>query len=719
MSILPVSAPAHAVQTVPSSVALSPVWTKHKVAPRALLTALTLALGFFSTWATNTQAQTPTLAPVLVTPEREKSLTVADTASAKASIEQTAGSVALVPDSAWRDTKAATVKDMLDYTPGVFAQPKWGDDARLSIRGSGLSRYYHLRGVSLYQDGVPLNAPDGSSDFQRIDPTAYRYTEVYKGANGLQYGSATLGGAINFVTPTGHEADAFQGRLDTGSFGWRRAQLSSGFVGEKIDGVVSGSWQSQDGYREQSAGHSLRASANLGWRISDQAETRFYLSGFQIHQEIPGSVSRDQALNKPRHAAQSNKEHDWQLNLDGGRLANRTVWVLDKTRYELGGWFGQSSLRHPIYQYVDRDTTSYGAYGRLVNSTALAGRDNRFTLGLTWSAGKIDAQNSVNMAGKRLEKLSASKDTANNLTAYAENAWNLTPDLAVITGLQYQYAQRKRNDLYNAGLPTTRSGDKTYHLFNPKLGLLWDLSSQWQVFGNISRSAEPPTFDDMNFSTSNDLDRLKPQRATTVEIGTRGESGDVAWDIALYHARIKNELQCISAPWNICNQTVNADRTTHQGLELGVEWTAGRGLFLQGAHADSLVIKGAYTYSDFKFDNDRDWNNNQMPGVPKHYLRAEILYKHPTGFYLGPNVEWVPQAYYVDNANSTKTHSYALLGLRAGWEQGAYSFYIDGRNLTDRRYIASASITDYATASSALFEPGTGRSVFAGVQIQY
>ena len=79
---------------------------------------------------------------------------------------------------------------------------------------------------------------------------------------------------------------------------------------------------------------------------------------------------------------------------------------------------------------------SYGAYGRLVNSTALAGRDNRFTLGLTWSAGKIDAQNSVNVAGKRLEKLSASKDTANNLTAYAENAWNLTPDLAVITGLQ-------------------------------------------------------------------------------------------------------------------------------------------------------------------------------------------------------------------------------------------------------------------------------------------
>src|SRR5690606_22336918 len=116
-----------------------------------------------------------------------------------------------------------------------------------------------------YQDGIPLNSPDGSSDFQRIDPTAYQYTEVYKGANALRYGSATLGGAINFVTPTGLEASPFQGRLDAGSFGWRRTQLSTGFAGDTMDGFVTASWQAQDGFREQSAGKALRASGNVGW----------------------------------------------------------------------------------------------------------------------------------------------------------------------------------------------------------------------------------------------------------------------------------------------------------------------------------------------------------------------------------------------------------------------------------------------------------------------
>jgi iron complex outermembrane receptor protein len=448
-------------------------------------------------------------------------------------------------------------------------------------------------------------------------------------------------------------------------------------------------------------------------------ETRFYLSGYQIRQEIPGSVTREQALNDPRRAAQVNKDNDWQRNLDGGRIANRTVLVAGDTTYELGGWFGQSSLRHPIYQFIDRDSTEYGAYTRLVNTAPFAGHQNRYTLGLTWSTGQVDAQNSVNIGGNRLEKLSATDDKARNITLYGENAFDVVPGVSLITGLQYLHAQRQRIDRYNGGQPTIRSGDKSYDFYNPKVGVIWQAAPEWQVFGNISRSAEPPTFEDMTFSTVNDLDRLQPQRATTFEIGTRGKAGDVAWDVSVYHARIKNELQCISAPWNICDKTVNADRTTHQGIELGVQWTAARGLFATGHQIDSLHVNASYTFSDFRFDDDRDWGNNRMPGVPRHYLRAEVLYKHPSGFYVGPNVEWVPQAYYVDNANSVQTDSYALLGLRAGWEQGAYSFYIDGRNLTDRRYITSASITDRANASSALFEPGSGRAVFTGVQVRY
>ena len=89
------------------------------------------------------------------------SLTAPNTAQATRQVERTPGAVEVVPDTEFKSTPAQTLKDMLDFVPGVFVQPKWGEDSRLSIRGSGLSRNFHLRGVQLYMDGIPINTADG------------------------------------------------------------------------------------------------------------------------------------------------------------------------------------------------------------------------------------------------------------------------------------------------------------------------------------------------------------------------------------------------------------------------------------------------------------------------------------------------------------------------------------------------------------------------------
>src|SRR3546814_17563788 len=66
---------------------------------------------------------------------------------------------------------------------------------------------------------------------------------------------------------------------------------------------------------------------------------------------------------------------------------------------------------------------------------------------------------------------------------------------------------------------------------------------------------------------------MKAQRATTYEIGTRGSSGGIGWDISLYRSEIRNELQCLTLfPWAPCT-TTNADRTVHQGIEVGLDAT--------------------------------------------------------------------------------------------------------------------------------------------------
>jgi iron complex outermembrane receptor protein len=82
-------------------------------------------------------------------------------------------------------------------------------------------------------------------------------------------------------------------------------------------------------------------------------------------------------------------------------------------------------------------------------------------------------------------------------------------------------------------------------------------------------------------------------------------------------------------------------------------------------------------------------------------------------------MEWVPQAYYVDSANTLMTEPYTIWGLRGGIDTDRYSFYVEGRNLSNTTYIASASIINVANPALPLFEPGSGRAVFLGGKFKW
>ncbi|HVI27802.1 TonB-dependent receptor [Hansschlegelia sp.] len=645
-------------------------------------------------------------------------------------IERTPGAVEVIDaDGYKKSTPALTIKDALDFTPGVFAQPKWGDDTRLSIRGSGLSRNFHLRGVQLYMDGIPINTADGYGDFQEIDPSAYRMIEVYKGANALRFGANALGGAINFVTATGRDADASlaQGAVDVGSFGTYRLQASSGGAYGAADYFLTGSWKQTDGFRDHSDGHAARFSGNVGYRIGDNVETRFYLNANEVRQNIPGSVSRSAALHDPKAAAPNNLSMDQERNIDTVRFANKTtIRLAETTSVDFGAFVVDRHLRHPIYQWLDYKYLNYGGFARVTDEREIGGRANRFVAGANVLAGTTDARQYVNVGGRKGVKTFDADQFSNNVSLYAENTFYVVPNVGVVTALQYLYARRKQDDhfLTEAGLPDDAddSGAKSFNLASPKLGLLWDIDPTWQAFANVSRSVEAPSFGENNFAGPA---LAKPQKAWSYEIGTRGRREDVTWDVALYRMNIRDEFFCRDSGTNAGScMVVNLDKTVHQGVELGFGAVLLKDIFAKGgasgSSGDKLWLNLAYTFNDFRFDDDADFGNNKLPGAPRHYLRTELLYRHAAGFYAGPNVEWVPQAYYVDSANTLKTKAYALLGAKAGYDAGGpFSAYVEARNLADKKYIASVSVTDRANPQSALFEPGSGRAFYAGVKYRW
>jgi len=635
---------------------------------------------------------------------------------ARERIERTPGGVAIVPDTQWKDGPANTTKDILEWVPGVIAQPKSNIDNRISIRGSGLTRNYGNRGINFYMDGIPINTSDGLFDQFEIDPTAYRFVEVWKGANGLRYGANALGGAVNFVTPSGRDAKSFDGRFDVGSFGYVRGQTSTGGWKGPVDWFVNASAQSEDGFRDHSEGQIARLNSNIGYQFSPDAETRFYVNANTWRQRLPGELTKAVALAAPRSADPFFVLQDQQRNIDSIRLANRTVLKFDQTLVEFGLFGHHRHVDHPIFRYLDYYVADYGGFGRVTDDRMIGGFRNRLIAGVNVLNGTFDYKEYANACCAIKGALLRSESwKPQNYSAYAENNFYALPNVALVVGGQFLHAVRDMQDRFlNNG---DQSARRSWDIFSPKVGVLWDVDPTWQMFGNISRSAEVPSFDSATFTVPT-IPNVDAQTATTYEIGTRGRRPDFTWDIALYRSEIKNELQCLrTSPFSLCT-VVNADRTVHQGIELGLGLAFLKAIFAQ---EDRFWFNLAYTYNDFFFDGDMRWGNNQLPGVPPHYLRGEVLYKHPSGFYIGPNVEWMPHSYFADNANSLTIDPYALLNFRVGYDRGGpgWSGYLEGRNLLDKRYISTTITADIATPVSALFNPGYGLSVYAGLRYQH
>jgi iron complex outermembrane receptor protein len=652
---------------------------------------------------------------------RAGSLTVPTVAENKREKAGVAGAVTVVDTAAYRATTSArTIQDALNYGPGVFAQPKWGEDTRLSIRGSGLSRNFHLRGVALYLDGVPISTADGFGDFQEIDPTAYRQIDVYKGANGQRFGAATLGGAIDFVTPSGRDAPALDMRSDVGSFGFVRQQASTAGASGIYDYFVTGSWQRQDGFRDHSQGSAWRGSGNLGIRLSEDVETRFYLNANDVRQHIPGSVTRDVALNSPQTAAAGNVSGNWQRNIETVRIANKTtIRLAPGSALEVGIFNVDRHLQHPIFQWLDYTYQDYGTFARLSDERQVLGHRNRLNIGVNFHEGTTDADQYVNSGGNKGALLSSTRNEARNVTVHVENTFYVLPQVALVAGSQFLSARRTLDDRFLSD--GDQSGGRTFTRWSPKAGVLWEAGRDWQVFANVAQSAEAPSFGENSYASAAAFD-AKLQKATTYEVGSRGEIGDINWDVTAYRSNIDNELQCTFA-FGVSSFCIvrNAERTVHQGLELGFGATAISGLMVQEGTPDRIAVNLAYAWNDFRFDGDAVYGDNRLPGAPEHVVKAQAIYHHPSGVYAGPDLEWSPQSYFVDSKNSLSTDSYALIGLKAGYDTGSgVSVYAEARNLADTRYIASTGITNVANAATTnLFEPGSGRAAYAGIRYRW
>lgn len=629
---------------------------------------------------------------------------------ARKRLSETPGAVSVISAESYQKRFAIALDDMLRDAPGVYAQRKWGGDIRISIRGSGIGNANHNRGLLIAQDGLPLNEADGYGDSQSIDPLIARYTEIYRGGNALRFGGALLGGAINVVTPTGRNAGYDNViRVDGGSYGLLREHAAVARVHGDWDVFAAATNQTGQGYRPQSQQNLQFGVLNVGRSFGEDREVRLIVNGWNLNQEIPGALTRTQFDADPRQAAAGNYANDQGRNQRGLRGSLRTTWRLsESTVLETGGYAVWKDLDHPIFQVIDQQSRNYAAFARLDWEGELGGMRADAYGGAWVRTGDLDSNFYVNVKGARGGPTSRTVQNADATDVFGEGRLFVTHHLAVVAGGTWGRARRDYTSFAIPGVAGTINlkAKKTYDWIAPRVGLLWEDDDGAQVFANVTKSVEPPNLGSMS-PTNLGFAPVRAQEAWTAEIGTRGRRGPLLWDLTIYRAWLDQELLQFMVDASIPTSTFNADKTIHQGIEATLDWTI----------VERLRLRQTYTLSDFRFDGDRQYGDNRLPIVPKHFYRAELRYDHPAGWFIAPSVEWSASKIQVDYVNQTQAPSYAVLNLNAGYAVNErITLFLDVRNLADKAYISNVQAQIRALPATAAYWPGDGRSVFGGVQ---
>ena len=680
------------------------------------------------------------------------------------------GGVSVVRQDEFVDSANLTTSKALSSVPGVVVQDFFGgnDQPRIQIRGSGLQQNPVERGILMLQNGLPINRADGSYIVGFANPRQAESLEVYRGYMANRLGATVSGGALNFVSPTGSSQPGVQAMVSGGSFGQIGGAAQAGFRKDNLDGLIAFDASRRDGFRDYNSSERTAVSGNIGVKHSPNVSTRFFAGYTDLGFDVAGPLTKNGMETNPRqvhlgpsvvggvavnpgpNVVRDRPRRDASQFLVGSRTtATFDAHIVDVA---LGYTYTDDTFRFPISSGIrvttGGDFTGLMRYAYNPGAAALP----LFETTAQLTTGSADRENYINQGGVTGAKFGESQLDATTLSLYAGFNFPLWSDLTLSPAISYAHATRDNDDTYkaatrptisynpvnptallpNGAVPTqSTSYARSYDGWSPSLGLSYRTDNIHTIFAAVSRSFEPPTHDDLiapvNGTPNSSPGRptpgnpalpaaafvtpdLKAQTATTVEAGWRGRTIGMSWDAVAYYSWMNDELLSLRDTTGAPIGAINAGKTTHFGVELGF-----------GAKlTDRLSGRIAYTYQDFRFDNDPVRGNNRLAGAPRHIVNATLQFQATELWKLQGAVRWNPDKTPVDNMNTLYADPYVVVDVRTEYKiNKTVSAFAEITNLFNENYASSTLVIDQARPDQAAFLPGDGRGYYAGLKTRF
>ena len=631
--------------------------------------------------------------------------------------------------------------DDIGSVPGLLARNRnnYAQDQQVSIRGIGANSTFGIRGVRIYQDGIPQTGADGQGQVSQFNLDSAARVEVLRGPFSALYGNSS-GGVIQIFTADGKQPDELRTSDAYGSFGvWRAGLDASGAAGAFAYNADFTHF-SVDGYRPHSSADNESFNSKLGYSFSEHSHLALILNVVsRPDAQDPLGLTPQQFAQGPNQAAPAALLYDTRKSLQQQQAG--LVWNYDLTdtqSLQLMGYYGHRSVLQFLAIPISAQAAPGSAGGVVDLDRDFGGGDARWAwkselLGqpFSWVAGlSYDRQNELrrgynNYVDDTLGVVGAERRNENDITydidEYTQLSWDFAPRWTVMAGLRHSDVNFSVDDHFITPSNGDDSGSVTYSASTPVAGLTFKAAPWLNLYASYGRGFQTPLGSELAYRPDGESGpnfSLQPARSVNTEVGAKLQwQPDLSAEATLFQTNTHNEI-VVDTNQGGRSTYQNAGRTRRRGAEASLDWR----------FAAPWHLQLAYTYVDASY-SDAYYTctaapcgaptvpvpaGNLLPGVPRSNAYAALRYGAEVGMQYAATAQYVSSVP-VNDINSVYAPGYAVYGASAGYAshyaRGDWNVFVRANNLFNRHYIGSVIVDD---SNGRYFEPAGGFNVLAG-----
>jgi Fe(3+) dicitrate transport protein len=559
--------------------------------PALLAAAVTTALitpAVHAQPATEDVASRNTLAEVIVIGSRQ-------------ALTRIPGSGRIIDQDQLVASRVFTINEALRKVPGVYARDEEGMGLRPNIGIRGLNPTRSSK-VLLLEDGLPLAfAPYGDNATYYHPPVErFERIEVLKGAGQIEFGPHTVGGVINYITPSAPDEFGGSAQVAGGNRGFREVHAQVGDTLGSTGYILTGTKKLSDGARDNIELDLSDVTAKVTHEFDERHALTFKSSYLREESQVPYSgLTLAEYRANPRANPFVNDE--FELYRFGTSLTHRYAptrnAVLTTSAYYSyfdRDWWRQSSNSNerpndasdPRCGGMANLLTTCGNQGRL-REYATKGIEPRLTLTGTWLGLDAELKTGLRYHEEKQTRVQANGDTptsrspgtspnagvVENQERTAEAASGFVQAtlsagrFTVVPGVRYESIDFERRNFLNGAVGAT-----DLQQWIPGIGATWRAMDELTFFAGAHRGFAPPRVEDIVTNAGGIVD-LDAELSWNYEIGVRARpSPGVGLELTAFRMDFSNQIVPTSVAGGVGATLTSAGETLHQGMEALVDY---------------------------------------------------------------------------------------------------------------------------------------------------